>query len=467
MSAAVGAPECSAMSRDTVLLINPWIHDFAAYDLWLRPTGLLYLAGRLRRWGFEVHWVDCLDRHNPRLLERQKRSSPAGKPDGRGKFHKEEIPKPPILRDIPRRYGRYGLPPDIFLEELASVPRPRVVLVTSGMTYWYPGVQETIRVTREVFPEARIVLGGTYATLLPEHARAHSGADDVVEGSDVARLSEIFEEATGRAILSPSDGRFPSEDDKPAYDLLRNTSSMVVHSSWGCPFRCTYCASWKVSGQFRQRDPHRVVDEIALLHERHQTRHFAFYDDALLFARDRHFQPMMQEVIRRKISATFHTPNAVHTRFIDAAVAALMREANFQTIRIGLETTSPVSQLRTGNKVTTSEFAQAVRFLESAGYSRKGIEVYAMMGLPGQDAKEVGETLRFVNGEGCTIRLVCYSPIPGTVEWERAVAWSVLPLTTDPLLHNPSLYPVRNSEMSWSVYEELKTMAAELNSALR
>lgn len=467
------------MSRDTVLLINPWIHDFAAYDLWLRPMGLLYLAGRLRRCGFEVHWVDCLDRHNPRLLERQTRSSPAGKPDGRGKFYKEEIPKPAIVRGIPRQYGRYGLPPDIFLEELASVPRPRVVLVTSGMTYWYPGVQETIRVTREVFPDARIVLGGTYATLLPEHARAHSGADCVVEGSDVARLNEILEEVTGRAIPPPSNGCFPSEEcetagedacataDKPAYDLLRNTSSMVVHSSWGCPFRCTYCASWKVSGQFRQRDPHRVVDEIALLHERYQTRHFAFYDDALLFARDGHFQPMMQEIIRRKISATFHTPNAVHPRFIDAAVAALMREANFQTIRIGLETTSPNSQLRTGNKVTVSEFAQAVSFLDGAGYPRKSIEVYAMMGLPGQVAKEVRETLRFVNGEGCTIRLVCYSPIPGTVEWERAVAWSVLPLTTDPLLHNPSVYPVRNSEMSWSVYEELKTMAAELNSTLR
>jgi len=100
--------------------------------------GLLYLASRLRRWGFEVHFVDCLDRYNPRLLERQKRSLPRGKADGRGKFHKEEIPKPPILRDIPRRYSRYGLPPDIFLEQLASLPEHNVILVPSSMTYWYP-----------------------------------------------------------------------------------------------------------------------------------------------------------------------------------------------------------------------------------------------------------------------------------------------------------------------------------------
>lgn len=454
------------MSRDAVLLINPWIHDFAAYDLWSRPVGLLYLAGRLRRWGFQVHWVDCLDRYNPPLLERQKTLFPRGKPDGRGRFHKEELPKPGILRDIPRRYGRYGLPPDVFLKELTSVPAPRVVLVTSGMTYWYPGVQETIRVIREVFPETTILLGGTYATLLPEHARACSGANYVVEGSEVARLSEILEGVTGRAVPRWSDDCFPSEEDKPAYDLLRNTGSAVLHSSWGCPFRCTYCASWKVSGEFRQRDPHRVVDEVALMQELYGTRHFAFYDDALLFAKERHFQPMMEQVIAKGIKATFHTPNAIHSRFIDPTVAALMREANVQTIRIGLETTTPSTQLRTGKKVTTSEFVQSVRFLENAGFSRRNIEVYAMMGLPGQKAREVHETLRLVNGEGCTIRLVCYSPIPGTPEWERAVAWSALPLAKDPLLHNPSVYPMRNSEMTWRVFDDLKTVAAELNTTL-
>jgi radical SAM superfamily enzyme YgiQ (UPF0313 family) len=368
------------MSRDTVLLINPWIHDFAAYDLWLRPMGLLYLAGRLRRWGFSVHLVDCLDRYNPRLLERQNRASPHGKLDGRGKFHKQELPKPAILRDVPRRYGRYGLPPETFCEEIARVPRPRVILITSGMTYWYPGVQETIRLTREVFPDTTILLGGIYATLLPEHARAHSGADVVVEGRDMAQLSEVLEEATGRVIPRRSDGCFLSEnsrtageddcaaEDEPAYDLLRDTSAMVVHSSWGCPFRCTYCASWKVSGEFRQRDAGRVVDEIALLHDLYGTRHFAFYDDALLFAKERHFQPMMEGIIAEGIRAVFHTPNAIHSRFIDATVAALMRETNFQTIRIGLETTSANLQLRTGEKVTTSEFVRSVRLLEDAGF---------------------------------------------------------------------------------------------------
>jgi hypothetical protein len=39
------------MPKDTphILLINPWIEDFAAYDFWARPLGLLTIAGVLRK----------------------------------------------------------------------------------------------------------------------------------------------------------------------------------------------------------------------------------------------------------------------------------------------------------------------------------------------------------------------------------------------------------------------------------
>jgi len=36
-----------------ILLINPWIHDFAAYDLWAKPAGLLYLASTLKKNGYK------------------------------------------------------------------------------------------------------------------------------------------------------------------------------------------------------------------------------------------------------------------------------------------------------------------------------------------------------------------------------------------------------------------------------
>jgi hypothetical protein len=44
-----------------ILLVNPYIWDFTAFDLWAKPLGLLYLAGTLRANGFQVHLIDCLD----------------------------------------------------------------------------------------------------------------------------------------------------------------------------------------------------------------------------------------------------------------------------------------------------------------------------------------------------------------------------------------------------------------------
>ena len=48
-----------------VLLINPWITDFAAHDLWAKPMGLLVLASLLRDGGCGVRLIDCLDRRDP------------------------------------------------------------------------------------------------------------------------------------------------------------------------------------------------------------------------------------------------------------------------------------------------------------------------------------------------------------------------------------------------------------------
>jgi hypothetical protein len=51
-----------------VLLINPWIYDFTAYDFWLKPLGLLYIAALLGRHGsFRLSFIDCLDRFQPGL----------------------------------------------------------------------------------------------------------------------------------------------------------------------------------------------------------------------------------------------------------------------------------------------------------------------------------------------------------------------------------------------------------------
>jgi len=44
-----------------ILLINPWIYDFAAYNLWSRPLGLLKVAEYLSAFDAEIKLIDCAD----------------------------------------------------------------------------------------------------------------------------------------------------------------------------------------------------------------------------------------------------------------------------------------------------------------------------------------------------------------------------------------------------------------------
>ena len=121
-------------ARKNLLLINPWIYDFTAFDLWSKPLGLLYLASFLRQQGFKIQYIDCLDKYaeNP---------TPKIKRYGIGNFRREIVEKPKILSHIPRNFARYGIAEDTFREKLQQMSNPDAVLVTSMMTYWYLGPQ--------------------------------------------------------------------------------------------------------------------------------------------------------------------------------------------------------------------------------------------------------------------------------------------------------------------------------------
>ena len=182
------------MKTDTphILCINPWIHDFAAFDFWAKPLGLLSLAAILRESGVRISYIDCLDRFHP------KEPGPVKVLwDGRGPFRKTEIDLPEGLEDSGRKFSRYGIKPEWFISDLQKIKPPDLIFVTSLMTYWASGVQETIQMVKSVFPDIPVILGGIYASLCYAHACEQTLADRVIKGPGEAELPGVIKTFTG------------------------------------------------------------------------------------------------------------------------------------------------------------------------------------------------------------------------------------------------------------------------------
>ena len=319
------------------LLVRPWIHDFSAYDLWIQPLGLLYLAAVLEQNGFELDYLDCLQ--NRYDIQ----------PDGRARFRKEIIPKPEIFGGIRRYYGRFGITPDQFHSQMSAKPKPDVILVTSGMTYWYPGVQETIQNLRLHHPGSKIILGGIYATLMPDHARAHSGADVVISGEFEREIVPFLTNEKPRHKLETLND-YPW----PAWHLTGESRYRVLMTSRGCPYRCTFCASDILNEQkFHQRKIEDVLLEIEKSYFEDGVKHFVFYDDALLINHRRHLAPLLSKIIVRRMKLKFHAPNGLNAREVNGELAEMMFASGFQTIRLSLESVNPeIQKLQGNNKVS-------------------------------------------------------------------------------------------------------------------
>lgn len=422
------------------LLVNPWIYDFKAFDFWNKPLGLMTVSSILKKHRFEIDFIDCMDRCSPYF------KTPTRTDEyGRGKYLQEEIKKPELFKKIPRRYKRYGMPRAVFLDVLKKLKPPDLILVTSSMTYWYPGVFEAIGLLKGRFPKTKIVLGGIYATLCEDHARRFSGADHVLPGpAEKGLLTFLKKEGYPGGEC---DGRSEIE---PDFDLYQELNYGVVLPSKGCPFACSYCATYFLSPGY-QTTPWRTIDE-ELRYFSQRTKNIAFFDDALLC--NQQFPILLKSVAENKYGLKLHSSNGLHCRFIDAEIAGLMLQAGFKTIYLSLETTDPGMQRATGGKVFTDEFIRAVQVLVRAGIDRAAIHAYLLFGMPGQESEMIYEAIKFCRKQGVNPHVCEFSPIPRTAEFEK----TGLGYDADPLYHNNYFYTWHMAQPDPAVYRKIKTL---------
>jgi radical SAM superfamily enzyme YgiQ (UPF0313 family) len=182
---------------------------------------------------------------------------------------------------------------------------------------------------------------------------------------------------------------------------------------------------------------------------------------------DRRIKPILREIIASRRPLRFHTPNGLHARYIDEELADLMYRSGFKTIRLSLESVAKERLRDIHNKITPGEMTRAVQNLVNAGYAPGELETYIIMGLPQQSLNEVIDTILYANSLGVQIRLSSFSPIPGTVDYQRAIDHGLFPADADALLTNKTVIPLERSLAAYQRFQAISDFTRRLNEDVR
>ena len=429
--------------------INPWIYDFAAYNLWSRPAGLLACLDMLGRSGADTALLDCL---HPMWRDAP---WPQSQAFGAGPWPKTQMPVPYTLSHVPRRLSRYGLPPDLVQGALKALdPAPDAILIGTGMTYWYPGAVAMATMVRRIWPLVPIIAGGIYPTLCPEHARSQNCFDLILSGP----LERLDNWQTLWSALHASAPPLP-ENSGLVLDLAAYSAPefSVIMGSRGCPYACPYCATSILNPTFVQKSAQSVIAEVDQEKQR-GVLDFAFYDDALLIKPQTWLIPFLHHLRATGDGIRLHTPNALHVRHLTPSLARLLKKAGLYTVRLGLESSDFSHRL--DHKLTRKEWEEGLECLFSAGFSPEQIGAYILFGLPGQDDRAVEAAIDLALARGIRPHLAQYSPIPGTPLFTKAQAHSPYPLEQEPLFQNNALWPCLPGGFTWQKREKWRKRLA-------
>lgn len=217
---------------------------------------------------------------------------------------------------------------------------------------------------------------------------------------------------------------------------------VLVQTTRGCPFACTFCAFGK--SKHRERDVEPVIAELKVLRDSHKIKSFLFFDDIISLKKGR-----IEELCRRmKEEGLDKLKWAACTRadLVTKDMLKAMKDAGMKEIAIGIETGSETVLKNIKKGVSLNEIRQAAKWCKELKIMFYGL---AIIGLPGETEETVKETVEFIKEIDPFYTQFCFStPFPNTeiYEWYKSKNflltddWSkYFPLADKPVVRTEAL----------------------------
>lgn len=281
-----------------------------------------------------------------------------------------------------------------------------------------PAALQTLSIAKEVNPQIVTLLGGPHPTFLYKEILAASGSppDFVLRGESEATLWEFlrtypdgnWQRIDGIAYVdgekTVSTRMRPHIVDldtlAPAWHLLDWSDYHYNIEPWGrmgsilttrgCMMQCSFCSHrvfWR--GDWRVRDPARVIDEIRHLVDTYQVEFITLIDPYPTKDRER-WERQLDLLIEAKIDVRLLMETRVEDIIRDADLLHKYRDAGIIHMYLGAESSSDVTLNSLNKGTSVDQNKQAIDLLRDHGIMT---EASFMIGFPEETTASVDKTI--------------------------------------------------------------------------
>lgn len=327
------------------------------------------------------------------------------------------------------------------------------ILIMNVRSYTFPVAYKAAQIFKEVNPNGLVLTGGMHATVALDEMTAIPEFDRICQGPgeniivDLVRDPHAFPRViVGLGAKSMADWPMIDRElwPKPHRRLRRKFNwPLEPECGWGpppvvtlltsrvCPWQCVFCNENSYIPNMGRRPVDMVIDELNYLDDKYGVGSVVIHD-SMFFQNPKWLEEWIDKYPRRanKIWPYWAAGRSDTVRQWPDLFEALVRETNWHTISIGLESGSD-RILRLLNKECSAEDNQFVIDLVNRigdDYVARGQEppklwANIMLGIPGESREDAFETMRMLKTMKYVFPSISYyAPYPGSALGYQLIA---------------------------------------------
>ena len=239
------------------------------------------------------------------------------------------------------------------------------LIAFSAITNLYMAIKKLARQFKKVLPDVPIICGGIHPTSLPDETIKEDCFDMICLGEGEGAMEDLLQrmrekrsytdvknlwvkDATGyvhkndkRPVIRPLES-LPRPDKSLFAKYGALTSRIMIMTTRGCPFACTFCvnsfrnAAYSGEVYLRQRTVPNIIEDLIDIKKTYKPKKFRFEDD--VFAFNQKWLDEFKVEYRKHINLPFHcyvTPSTAKDEVLKG-----LKDAGCESVSMGVQSGS-------------------------------------------------------------------------------------------------------------------------------